>query len=121
MFADRSSRCGAPGSARALALPLAATVFAALGSTAYRDAAAQEPPSTLQQLAKLERAFWVCDHAATTRGVDGDTGIVCVAVTEELKDEKFGGDFDKMLAWWRQHKRAVHAELDRRDQKLAGH
>ena len=33
-------------------------------------------------------------------------------VTENLKATKFKGDFDAMLAWWRQHKVAEHQALE---------
>ncbi len=53
----------------------------------------------------------MCDHAATTHGVDGGAGIACGAITENLKVSKFNGDFDLMLAWWRQNKAAEHQAL----------
>lgn len=74
---------------------------------AVLKASVPEPPAV-----DLERAFWVCDHAASTRGVDGATGIACGIVTENLKATKFKGDFDAMLAWWRQHKVAEHQALE---------
>ena len=61
--------------------------------------------------AGLEKAFWICDHAATKHGVDGGTAIICGAITEDLKMKKFSGDFNLMLAWWRQNKAAEHQAL----------
>jgi len=61
--------------------------------------------------ADLEKAFWICDHAATNHGVDGGTGIACGVITEDLKMKKFNGNFDLMLTWWRQNKAAEHQAL----------
>jgi hypothetical protein len=61
--------------------------------------------------ADLEKAFWICDHAATNHGVDGGMGIACGVITEDLKVRKFNGDFNLMLAWWRQNKAAEHQAL----------
>jgi hypothetical protein len=60
----------------------------------------------------LERAFWLCDHAATTRGVDAGTAIKCSVITEDLKARKFNGDFSAMLAWWRLNKATEHQALE---------
>jgi hypothetical protein len=61
--------------------------------------------------AELEKAFWVCDYTATTRGVHAAPIEVCSAVTDQLKREKFGGDFGQMLEWWQQNKPTEHANL----------
>ena len=76
-------------------------------ATASLKASAPEQPAV-----DVERAFWACDHAASTRGVDSATGIACGIVTENLKATKFNGDFDAMLAWWRQRKNAEHQALE---------
>ena len=60
----------------------------------------------------LERAFWQCDYAGTNGGVDSGTAIACSTVTEELKNGKFNGDFDALVAWWRQNKPAEHRALE---------
>ena len=49
---------------------------------------------------QLERAFWACEHAARTRGVDGAEGMACSQATEDLKAQKFNGSFEAMLDWW---------------------
>jgi hypothetical protein len=61
--------------------------------------------------ADLEKAFWICDHAATTDGVDATPVDICGAVYDELKARKFEGDFERLLAWWRQNKPAEHGRL----------
>ena len=84
------------------------------------DAAAQQRissrPSTevvapVSAPADLEKAFWICDHAATNHGVDGGMVFACGAVYESLKVSKFNGDFDLMLVWWRKNKAAEHQAL----------
>jgi hypothetical protein len=70
-----------------------------------------EPRNGVLRIAALEQAFWACDHAATTRGVHTTPVALCSVVIEELKNEKFGGDFEPLLKWWQQHKVAEHQKL----------
>ena len=53
-------------------------------------------------------------------GVDGATAIACGVITEDLKVKKFNGDFDSMLAWWRQNKAAEHQALTTASPAVAG-
>jgi hypothetical protein len=62
--------------------------------------------------ADLERLFWMCDHAATTRMLDANERAACTTVGEQFKTEKFGGDFEQMLNWWRKNKAVQHQKLD---------
>lgn len=89
----------------------AATLVAASLVGWAAPGAAQTAVGAEMRLADLEKAFWACDHAATTRRVDVDTAVTCVALTDTLKLRKFNGDFNAMLAWWRQHKEAEHLAL----------
>jgi hypothetical protein len=61
----------------------------------------------------VEQAFWRCDYIGTTKGMQYTPVDLCMAVTEEIKLRKFGGDYDGMLAWWQQNKPAVHREMAR--------
>jgi hypothetical protein len=65
------------------------------------------------ELADLEKAFWICDYEATTYGVGAVDAEACVIVTEGLKREKFGGDFEALADWWRDQKYGVHDALER--------
>ncbi|MCX7891249.1 MAG: hypothetical protein N2544_02615 [Burkholderiales bacterium] len=116
-----SGRAAATVRAVALAVGLAALGVVSGAAAEGRTTAPQpaQPRSAATGFADLERAFWVCDHAATTRGVDGDTGILCVAITEELKEAKFGGDFDRLVAWWRERKPVEHANLEEAAERRA--
>ena len=64
------------------------------------------------KLADLERGFWICDYLGTKRGADMQQAATCVANYDELKQAKFGGDFEKLLAWWRLNKIAQHQALE---------
>lgn len=102
--------------ASSLALPCVALALGAL--LAWPVAAGAEPPDGRARahvkshtVPELEQAFWVCDYGATTGRIP-DYGV-CAAVYAELKQRKFGGDFDRLLAWWRQRKPAEHERLAR--------
>ena len=60
----------------------------------------------------LESAFWQCDYAATNGFLDSGTAIACSTATEELKNSKFNGDFDALVAWWRENKPAQHQAIE---------
>lgn len=62
-------------------------------------------------LDKREQAFWVCDYVATTRGVLHTPIDQCTRATEDLKVHKFGGDYERMVQWWRERKAAEHRRL----------
>ena len=64
-----------------------------------------------QPVADLEKAFWVCDHIAATRGVEATPVELCSVIYDVLKTRKFGGDFEQLLDWWRQNKPAEHEKL----------
>lgn len=78
--------------------------------------AAPQAQAAKVKLAELEKTFWVCDHAATKRGVDPELGMLCFNATEELKQERFGGDAEKMLAWWQLNKVVQHQKLDQAEE-----
>ena len=77
---------------------------------APRPAAAQ--PASLQD-SDLEEVFWLCDYAASTGMVDASERAVCAAVTDQLRAERFGGDFQQMLRWWQANKSVRHQQLER--------
>jgi len=114
MFAEKSA---GPGTVSINAAACAMTL--AMMSMYCDSAAAQQPVGSARQLqaravvlrADLERAFWMCDYTATTRGMHATPVDMCIAVTDELKSEKFGGDFKEMLSWWQQNKFAEHQKL----------
>ena len=61
----------------------------------------------------LEELFWHCDYAASTGIVDADERAACGAVTDQFRLERFGGDFEQLLQWWRANKVVRHRQLER--------
>ena len=70
-----------------------------------------EEIAAAMQPADLEKAFWLCDYTATTRGIDATPVAICSAVWDEFKQTRFAGSFEDLLAWWRVHKVAQHEAL----------
>lgn len=85
------------------------------GSAAAQVSQSASSPRVAQvadvSLVVLEETFWVCDYVATVRRIAEDRTAVCVAVYDELKQRKFGGDLDHLVRWWQQNKPAQHARL----------
>lgn len=50
---------------------------------------------------ELQRIYLLCDAAANARRLEVAEAARCSLVAEQLQQRCFGGDFDKMLAWWR--------------------
>jgi hypothetical protein len=59
--------------------------------------------------AALEARFWACDVASTHTALSAAEGAQCVRWQDELKQRRFGGDFERLLAWWRANKAEQHA------------
>jgi hypothetical protein len=53
----------------------------------------------------LKRMYLACDLSASTTGLPMSDVMRCSMVSEELKQRVFGNDFDRLLAWWRIHRR----------------
>ena len=87
----------------------AETTFAGL---AAEEAAVARSSDGATKIAELEKRFWICDYLGTTRGLEGPHGVTCGANYEELKQTKFGGDFEKLVTWWRLNKIAQHQALE---------
>ena len=97
---------------RAPWMKTAAAVLTVVGAATWSvPSSAQASLGAALALEEIERVFWVCDHAATIDRIDPSTAITCSSLTEALKQRKFGGDFNAMLAWWRQHKETRHGAL----------
>ena len=124
MFAKTTKQIG-----RTMFSRLAVCAFALCAMGAYSAAvSAQHTAGSLQSvyshsaaisLEALERAFWLCDYAATVDGVDATPVDICSAVTDEFKNVKFGGDFLQLVKWWRENKPAEHEKLTRGEQRVA--
>jgi hypothetical protein len=97
-----------------------AAVGAALGWSPIPASAAARPdaprPAEVRaasaQDVDLEQLFWFCDHAAATRMIAIQERVLCDEVAAQLKAERFGGDLEQMLNWWRTNKVVQHRRLD---------
>jgi hypothetical protein len=93
-----------------LAAAFLATALVTGPSLAYSQLEMGEP---VVDTSELETTFWTCDYAAAKHGVDGNAAILCQVATDELKNKRFGGSFERMLDWWNANKAEQHAALDR--------
>lgn len=50
----------------------------------------------------LKREYLKCDRAAAEGRLDMLSAVRCSLLYEELRDRVFDGDFDALLAWWRE-------------------
>ena len=116
MFANKTEGTGRGISTIAAACIGAIAVLGAYlaGGVSQQSSAAQqetEPQAAVLTMADLEKAFWICDYTATEKGVSATPIDICSKVTEDLKNEKFHGDFEDLTNWWRQNKLAAHEGL----------
>jgi hypothetical protein len=111
MFTRNSCRLTYKSTLKAAACALALVAPAAYCDDLMEPVSLTEPMAA--RLAVLEKAFWVCDYVATTSGVGAAPVELCSTVTDALKNEKFAGDFEHLLEWWKQNKAAQHEELAR--------
>jgi len=54
--------------------------------------------------AELKRVYLACDLASSIARLEMHEAMQCSIVHEELKQRVFGGNFDQMLAWWREQR-----------------
>jgi hypothetical protein len=59
---------------------------------------------------KLETLYWDCDYMSSVALLDSTDAAICSAVFERMKAEKFGGDFNKFMQWWKPLKDKEHAK-----------
>ena len=63
-----------------------------------------EPPSRAAFASvpepQLKAAYLDCDRLASRTVLDPGSAAVCSVIAEELKHRVFGGEFDRLLAWW---------------------
>ncbi len=111
-----SNQRPAPSTAEFPGALLCAAVLSCLSAQTYAEESAKssrssESVNAHQAATSLEKQFWECDYAATTRGVGLGEGAMCGEVFEDLKRSKFRGDFHAMFSWWQQNKSAEHLAL----------
>jgi hypothetical protein len=107
-------RRGFSALAAAVALAAGLAWSPAQAASVHRLAPAQAAEVRVANLQtdELEEVFWLCDHAAAVGMIDAAERAICTAVTDELKTEKFGGDFQRLLEWWRANRALEHRRLE---------
>lgn len=69
------------------------------------SAGANLPPERRQLSAfsvpQLKAIYLECDQLASATLLDFDTVALCSMVSDELLERGFGGNFQKLLDWWR--------------------
>lgn len=53
---------------------------------------------------QLKTSYLMCDRRANREFLELADAVFCSHISETLKHKVFGGDFDKLLEWWRAHK-----------------
>ncbi len=48
--------------------------------------------------------YWDCEFTTLQGNITPDEAAACGTAYEQLKKDKFLGDFGRFLVWWRQHK-----------------
>ncbi len=104
---------------RALAVAVVTHSTGGLGSVYAGEPLADEhdflndvaSPSFERRTVELEELFWMCDYASSVGDLDVAQAEQCEAVKEHLKRDKFVGDSEKLLAWWRLNKDVAHRKL----------
>jgi len=56
----------------------------------------QEP-----EMVQLEHRYLECDRMASTQLLPFGTAAACSVIAERLLAQRFGGNFDRLLQWWR--------------------
>lgn len=61
----------------------------------------------------LKSAYLACDRETSRNRMEPATASRCIAISSALMERAFDGDFDRLIAWWREEKvRAMHAVTD---------
>jgi hypothetical protein len=62
-------------------------------------AATASPPAA--DLAALERRYLSCDRTTSAQRLPPSDAAECSWIAEQLLQHRFGGEFERMLQWWR--------------------
>jgi hypothetical protein len=77
-------------------------LFAAVAVTAHAAPERTEPAALSAE--ELMLAYLECDRRATAAFLDAGDAANCSLFYEELKQRVFGGDYDRLLAWWQRQR-----------------
>jgi hypothetical protein len=82
---------------------------ALLLALATAGACAQPAPSE-PNIAALKHQYLECDRQASTQRLDWAAASHCSIVSEQLLQRGFAGDFERLLAWWRDARAAATSQ-----------
>jgi hypothetical protein len=71
-------------------------------------------------IAALKRQYLECDRQASTQRLDWAAASHCSIVSEQLLQRGFAGDFNRLLAWWREAGARATSEQVQRAAATAG-
>lgn len=96
-------------------------VTAALALAAATAVQAEPSRAHLQPLtpAQLEQRYLQCESLAADAQLDGGSAMHCSLVYEEFKQRVFGGSYERLLAWWRDHGAKKVASIKAQDEEPA--
>ncbi|NLD69047.1 MAG: hypothetical protein GX644_09555 [Limnobacter sp.] len=119
---SRPDRLAARVAISMLSAAACVTTVAQAQGIGTEDAPSQvaRPLPDTDDVTELERQFWDCDYAATTRLMAPLDAMGCSLATERFQRMAFGGDFGALLVWWREHKPVEHGKRDAQWAERAG-
>jgi hypothetical protein len=85
---------------------VAATIAASFVLATVASNPRAQPPdgeraAEARDVRRLKAAYLRCDRAASERLLGSGDAATCSVAYEELLKVGFGGDFKRLLAWWR--------------------
>jgi hypothetical protein len=89
-----------------------------LAATASASAAPERTVLAAFSADQLKSAYLDCDRAASGGLASAVEAAHCSVVHEELKERVFGGDFDRLLAWWKAEQVAERLSRDSAQRRL---
>jgi len=81
----------------------------------FADAAQDASTFASWPLDKVKQAYLECDRISSRELLPPGVMVHCVMISDTLKQRGFDGDFDRLLAWWRNEKNAAAAQAARAD------
>lgn len=88
--------------------------LASLLTAAALAAQAQPPASPLRALPveQLKKTYLECERQTQARLIPFSDAADCSIVADELLARGFGGDFNRLLAWWRSSRESAGCRSD---------
>jgi hypothetical protein len=74
-------------------------------AAASAEASPERTALVLFSADQLKSAYLECDRRAASGLVGSGDAADCSMIHEELKERVFGGNFDRLLAWWAAQRR----------------